>query len=305
MDKKNNSNNIPDFSKVFNIDSSTLPKELIEKDPDASTKNLGFLSGNEEETLTQKEKKARAAEEKAEKKKKKINRLKNRLLIILLVIVFVFTAGGIISAVINENKKPVVTIEKPVIQTLSRYTQGNGVCINTGGVPCIVFIDNDYDVHYIEKGQTAEITDENGTVHKGKITDIKEAAPDTDYIKNYYSVLTGDAPSTSVYAVFVTPDDNTVFTKEGSPVKVKVLTKTSEDALTVSSSAVQIDGNQPYVWVYSSVKKTLTRQDVKVGITVDGITEITGGLKKTHRVISSFSCPENQLYDGIKVKTDG
>ncbi len=302
MNKKPENNEIPDFSEVFNIDEDSLPEKLIEKDPEASTRNLGFLSGENE--LTEKEKKEKLNREKSDRKKKKINRIKNRSIIILSAIVLFFISATVISIAVNENKKPVITAEKPVIQTISRYTTGDAVTVSSGKSFRIVFIDNDYDVHYIEQGQTALITDENGTLYTGKISDIKEASPESYYIKDYYTVLTGEMPSTSVYAVFITPDDASVFTKEGIPLKIKVLTKTAADAVTVKASAVFTDGNQHYVWIYSALGKTLQKQDVKTGLTVDGITEIQAGLSKSDRVVTSFSCTEDKIYEGIKVKPE-
>ena len=63
MSKKTDNNQIPDFSAVFDIDNESLPKELIEKDPSASTKNLGFLSGSNEDEEAEKEKRERLSEE--------------------------------------------------------------------------------------------------------------------------------------------------------------------------------------------------------------------------------------------------
>ena len=302
MSKKPGNNDIPDFSKVFNIDEDSLPDELIEKDPTASTRNFGFLSENTEPS--EKEKKEQLRRERAEKKKRQAIRIKNRMIIILSAVVLLLVAVFGISIAVRESRKPVVTAEKPVIQTVSRYTEGNAVTVSSGKGYKAVFVDNDYDVHYIEPGQTVELTDENGTVYTGKISDIKEASPDSYYIKDYYSVLTGELPSTAVYAVFVTPGDSAMFTKEGISLKVKVLTKTAENAMTVKASAVFTDGNQSYVWKYSAFGKTLTRQDVKTGITVDGITVILGGLEKNDKVITAFSCSEDKIYDGIKVKAE-
>lgn len=302
MDKKPENNQLPDFSQVFNIDDASLPDKLIEKDPDASSRNLGFLSGEQE--LSEKEKKENLRREKAEKKKKQVNRMKNRMLIILSAAVLLLVSVFAISIGVRESKKPVVTVEKPVVQTVSRYTESNGVTVSSGKGCKVVFIDNDYDVHYIEPGQTVELYDENGTLYRGKISDIKEASPDSYYVKDYYAVLTGELPATAVYAVFVTPEDSSAFTKEGVSLKVKVLTKTAENAMTVKASAVFTDGNQTYVWKYSSFGKALEKQDVKTGITVDGITVISAGLEKNDRIVTSFSCSEDKIYDGIQVKTE-
>ncbi len=302
MNKKPENNDIPDFSAVFNVDKDSVPRELIKKDPGASTENLGLLSGENE--LSPKEQKEKQKKVKAENNKKKVNRRKNRAIAVLSAVVLLFIAVTCISIGLREARKPVITAEKPVVQAISRYTEGNAVTISSGTSFKVVFIDNDYDVHYIEPGQSVELINENGTVYTGKVTDITEAFPDSYYIKDYHSVLTGEMPSTVVYAVFVTPDDSAAFTKEGVPLKAKVLTKTVTDALTVRSSAVFADGNRYYVWKYSSFAKALSKQDVKVGLSVDGVTEIMGGIEKSDRIATVFSCSEDKLYDGIKVKTD-
>lgn len=304
MSKKTESTPVNDFSAVFDIDNDSLPKELIEKDPDASSRNLGFLSGNDEDGISAKEKEEKAKEKSRAEKAKKADKAKNRTIIILLATVLLFIGATVISLIVNESRKPVITPEKPVVQTISRYTENTAVTIAAGNTMRIFFIDNDYDVHYIENGQTVELYDEAGTMYKGTITEIRESSPESGYIKNYAELLTGVAPSTSVYTVFITPANPSDFSKEGIILRAKTLTKTATDALTINASAVFIDGNQSYVWLYSPLKKTLTRQDVKTGLTVDGITQITAGLEKSDKVATSFSCSEEKIYDGIKVKID-
>ena len=298
MNKKTD-NGIPDFSQVFNIDKDSLPTELIEKDPDASTRNLGFLS---EDSKSPDEKRTEERNNKKAEKQKRAGIFKNRLIAALFALIFLFIAATAAKIFINESKKPIIEAEKPVVQTLSRYTKNTGVTISSGTSYKVVFIDNDYDVHYIGMGQAVELTDASGNTYTGKISDIREASPDSYYIKNYTSALTGDMPSTSVYAVFVTPDDPAAFSKEGIVLDVTVFTKTVTDAITVNASCVFIDGNQPYVWLYSPLKSTLSKKDVSTGLTVDGITQITAGLEKTDKVAVSLSCEEAALFDGIQVK---
>ena len=48
----------------------------------------------------------------------------------------------------------------------------------------------------------------------------------------------------------------------------------------------------------TSLKKSPT------GITVDGVTVILGGLEKNDKIVTAFSCSEDMIYDGIKVKTE-
>lgn len=299
MSTKNTQNDIPDFSAVFDIDGESLPKELIEKDPDSSSKNLGFLSEKDDE-----EEEKKKDEKKKEIKTKKADKRKNRTIAVLAGIIFLFVGIFAASVAIRESRKPVITAEKPVIQTISRYTQSNAVTIAAGSSIRVFFIDNDYDVHYIEVGQTVELSDADANTYTGTITDIAELAPDFLYVESYAQQLTGTTPSTAVYGVFVTPHDSAAFSKAGVFLTAKTLTKTADDAITVPAGAVFIDGNQPYVWLYSPIKKSLFRQDVKTGLTVDGITQIVSGIEKSDRVAVIFSCSEDGIYDGIKVKTD-
>ncbi len=301
MSKKTENNQIPDFSAVFDIDSDSLPKELIAKDPSCAGKNLGFLSGEAGDTDKKKEEELKR---KTEQKKKKADKRKNRTIAVLLSVLLAFIALTAGSIIIMESKKPVISAEKPVVQTISRYTESTAVTISAGNSIKIFFIDNDYDVHYIENGQTVELSDDGGAVYYGTVTDIRESSPESGYIKTYAGLLTGVTPSTPVYTVFVTPSEPSAFTKEGIVLKAKTLTKTVNDALTVPADAVFIDGNQSYVWLYSAIKKTLARQDVKTGLTVDGVTQIVSGIEKSDRVAYIFSCSEDKLYDGISVKTD-
>lgn len=300
-DKKNN-NEYPDISGLFDIDTEDLPEQLIPKDPASPAIKTRFLTAEEPSSLSKAEKKAAEKEKKAEIKKKKRSRLRKRIVITISVLLVFFIAFETISFFVADAKKPVITAQKPVEETISRYYSAKGVTVTEQNRLQIVFIDNDYDVHYIEKGQTVEIKSADSTVISGKVTDIKEQSPDTEYIRTYFSILTGTLPSTPVYAVFITPDSADTLEKDGIPLDIKVITKTSEKALTVASSAIQMTGNQHFVWIYSPFTKTLTKQDVRVGISSDGKTEIIAGIEKNDRVVISFSSAPETLYEGIKVK---
>lgn len=304
MTDKNNNNEYPDLTGLFDIDSDSLPEELIPKSSDSKGVRTPFLTANDPKTLSKSEQKAIEKQKKTETRKKKINKFRTGLIIALAAALIIVTAFESISFFVADSKKPVITAEKPVEQTISRYHNAKAVSVTIGNRMTVVFIDNDYDVHYIEKGQPVEITDDKGNIINGTVSDIKEQAPDTAYLKEYNSLLTETEPSTAVYAVFVTPENTDIIKKDGMPLSVKVITKTAADALTVNSSAVQYSGNQPFLWIYSPLKKTIHRQDVRLGLSVDGVTEISAGIKKNDRIVTSFSCAPEALYDGIKVKTD-
>ena len=83
---------------------------------------------------------------------------------------------------------------------------------------------------------------------------------------------------------------------------VRIVTETAENAVAVPTSAVLMEGNQPYVWVFHSFTKKLSRQDVAVGIASEDMTEVLRGLKKGAKVISGASVPSSELYEGVRVK---
>lgn len=293
-----------DFSDVFNIDDSSIPDSIIEKDPDGPKITEPILTSEEAQRFLPKDaKKAMEKEKKEEKKQKKKNKRRLRLIMILAAAVILMITAGIVNFIITDAKTPSVSVEKPVTETISRYHTDTAVSITRNNEAAAVFIDNDYDVHFIEKGQTVEMTTPENTVIKGTVTDIKEESADSEFLKKYHTVLTGTLPLTSVYAVYITPSVPAELTAEGVTLSAKVITKTSENTLTVPSTAVFLNGNQNYVWIYDSFRKTLSKQDVSIGISVDGKTEIIKGLEKSDRVAVTFSCLQEQLYEGIRVKT--
>lgn len=291
------------FADIFNIDENSIPGTIIEKDPDGPKITEPVLTSDEAQRFLPKEaRKALEKEKKAEKKQQKKHKRRSRMIMILSAAVLILVTAGIVNLVITDAKTPTISVEKPIIQTVSRYYTGTAVSITINNTVSAVFIDNDYDVHFIEKGQTVEMTTSENTVIEGTVTDIKEESADSEFLKKYYTVLTGTLPSTPVYAVCVTPTVPSELSDEGITLSAKVITKSSEDALTVPSTAVFINGNQYYVWVYNTFKKTLSKQDVSIGISVDGTTEITKGLEKSDKVAITFSCLQEKLYDGIRVK---
>ena len=304
MDDKSGRSDYPDLSGVFDIDDSMIPDKMIERDPDAVKIHEPILTSDAASRYLPDE--ARKAIEKDKKEKKKQEKRKNRrikTIIALSSVLAVLLISIITGIVLTDMKTPEVSTQKPVIETISRYHTGNAVTVKEGNSLFAVFIDNDYDVHYIEKGQTVELKTAEGIIAGGTVTDIKELSADSVIIEKYHSMLTSQKPSTSVYAVYISVADDALFSSEGIALEAKVLTKTAFDAMTLPSSAVVMNGNKHYVYVYSSFRHMLTMKEVNVGITVDGKTEIIRGIKKSDRIAVSFSCPVEQLYDGIRVKT--
>ena len=81
-----------------------------------------------------------------------------------------------------------------------------------------------------------------------------------------------------------------------------MITETADNAVAVPSSAVLMDGAQPYVWIFHSFTKKLARQDIAVGIASEEKTEVLRGLKKGDWVVSGAKVPSSELYEGVKVK---
>ena len=306
MNKNTNTGNeYPDLSGVFDIDESKIPEELIKKDPNTPEITSRFLTADDAiRHLPEKEQKMILKQRKAARKKIRRDKRRVRLIIILSAVLALLIIAAAARTGLNEAKKPLIAADKPVEQTISRYSVSKGISVSIDGIVYGVFIDNDYDVHFIEKGQTVEITDENGTVTRGRVALIREEAPDSALLSEYHTLLFETKPSTSSYAVYVNLDNGEAIKKAGLALSFKTITKTAENALTVSASSVYIDGNQHYVWVYSPINKTLSKTEVRIGLTVDGITEIISGIKKSDKIMYSVSVPPETLYDGIKVKTD-
>lgn len=291
------------FDDIFNIDDASIPSTIIEKDPDSPKITEPVLTSDEAyRFLPKEERKKLEKEKKAEKKQQKRNKRRLSTILILSAAVILLLTAGILNFIAIDKKTPTVSVEKPIIQTISRYHTNSAVTIKLNNTTAAVFIDNDYDVHFIEKGQTVEMTTAENTVITGTVTDIREESPDSELLKKYYTALAETKPSTTVYAVCITPSDPSALTAEGAVLSSKVITKTAENALTLPSDAVFTAEGKSYVWIYDSFRKTISKKEVSTGITVDGITAITSGLEKSQKIAVTFSCLQEKLYDGIRVK---
>lgn len=304
MAERNNPNEYPDISGIFDIDKDNLPDKLIPKEKTQTELRTRFLTAEEPQEKTKAQIKEEAKQQKAQTRKKKREKFRKKTVAVISVLLVIFIAFEAISFFVADSKKPVVTAQKPIEETICRYYEAKGITVTAGNSKQIMVIDNDYDVHYIEKGQTVELTAEEINTLNGTVTDIKELSPDNEYIESFAESLTGTLPSTPVYAIFISPENTDAVKKDGIIFSSKIITKKSEDTLTISSGAIQYSGNQPFVWIYSPIKKTLTKQDVKTGLSSDGKTEILAGVKKNDRIVISCSVDYAALYEGIKVKHD-
>ncbi|MBE6716232.1 MAG: hypothetical protein E7573_04865 [Ruminococcaceae bacterium] len=304
MQDKNKHDDYPDISKLFKIDENEIPDEIIKKD--TSVRKTGEAILNSDEALKSLPKKTQKAIKKDKSIKKRndfISKSKKRVIIAASVAAAAAILILVLGFFVTQSKKPVVSFEKPAVETISVHTDDIGITYSVNGSLHVVFVDNEYDTNFIEAGQTVEMTTAQSVSVTGKITEIKEEAPESDIISKHYSVLTTDLPSTSVYCVYIKPDTPDAFEIEGTVVSVKVLTKTSTDAVTVPSTAVLEDSSGTFVWTYSPFTGSISRLDVTTGISSDGRTEITSEIKKSTRVIYSFSCRAEELSEDMKVRT--
>lgn len=295
----------PDFSQLFNIKDKDIPDEIIKKDPDLKRVNEPILiTENAVNNLPKPERKKITRERQQKKRDQAVALAKKRLLSAGAVIVALVLIISIAGSFISKSKRPETVYEKVQKETIVAYSTNTGVTYSKGDTLDVVFIDNDYDVNFITTGQTVNMTTEDGLTATGIVREIKEEPAGSEIITKYHNILTGTLPATSVYAVYVTPDSTEIFTQAGISLDIKVVTGKAEDVLTVPSSAIQSDDGKPFVWVYSSFSNSISRKDVTVGLSYDGRTEITSGLKRSQKVISSFSCAPEELSDGIKVRAE-
>ena len=231
-----------------------------------------------------------------------LRRVKTRAIIVLSVLLVALVAGLVIWGRITEAKKPEVTVAKATVETVERSHSGTAVIVADGNGVAAVLIDNDYDVHAIARNLPAVLTNSSGAEIPGRVTEIREEKPGTDSFSAITAALQGEIPEVPVYTVRIAPDPTEQILTPGERLTARVVTETSENTVAVPSQAVLMDGAQPYVWVFHSFTKKLTRQDIAIGIASEEKTEVLRGLKKGDRVVSGAKVPSSELYEGVRVK---
>ena len=291
----------PDISAIFDIDDNSL-KDRSAKKAEVPRKGERILTSPEGiRHLPKEEQKKLKAAERKEKRAKSLKKAKTRAIIILAVLLAALLAALIIWLKIADDKKPVIAITVAVTETLEKSYSDDALILTEGGVTAIL-IDNDYDVHGVAKNRNVSIVTDVGDTLTGTVTEIRETRPSEERFAWLTSSLLGSIPEVPVYAVSVFVNDPDGILKEGDKVTARVITDTAENAVTIPVSSVFMDGPQPYLWIYHSFTKKLTRQDVSVGLSNEEKTEVLRGLKKGEKVLSGSSVPSAELYDGIRVK---
>ncbi|MBQ6065928.1 MAG: hypothetical protein IJK89_03825 [Clostridia bacterium] len=292
-----------DISAIFNIDERKAAGSPVEKTTDAPKKNERILTAPEGmKHLPRDERKKMKKDERREKRAVRLKKAKTRAIIVLSAALAVAVIAGVIRWKIVDAKKPVVAVTRAVVETLDRSYTDSAVISADGKTTVAVLIDNDYDVHFIAKNLRAEVVNAAGATVTGKVTDIKEEKPGADSFTWLASALLGELPEVPFYAVYITLDDPDGVLLGGEKATARIITETAENAVVIPAAAVFMDGAQPYVWIYHPFTKTLSRQDIAVGVSSDEQTEVLRGLDKGDRVISGSSVPSSELYEGVKVK---
>lgn len=300
---KDKNNNLPDLSGLFKIDENEIPDEIIQKEPVKQQSGESILLSKEAvDTLPKPQRKVIRKDRKQYKRKQTILLARKRIAVIAAAVIALVLTISLISFFADRAKRPEITFEKVRKETVVSYAKNTGVTYSNGNSIEAVFIDNDYDVNFITTGQTVQMTTPDGLTVNGMVKEIKEEPAGSELITKYYNILTGTIPATSVYAVYILPDSTESFTQAGLAVDIQVITGTSEDTLTVPSSAIRTENGQTFVWIYSSFSKEISRQNVTVGISYDGRTEVTSGLRRSQKIVSSSSCLAEELSEGIKVR---
>ncbi|MDD4202595.1 MAG: efflux RND transporter periplasmic adaptor subunit [Candidatus Omnitrophica bacterium] len=94
----------------------------------------------------------------------------------------------------------------------------------------------------------------------------------------------------TIYEVDILPKHVPEILRSGMSVTVEIIERTSQDALTIPSEAVNYDGKSTYVLVQQSTGK-IVQQDVVIGLSSNNKTEIVSGLSINDKV-AVFQQPE-------------
>ena len=304
----------PDLTGIFDVDDSKIPERIIEK-PAAEAREQQaaarpIMLRDEAAATAKKTRREQKVEKERVRQQKKEERIKRRratLIRIGVVAALILVLVVAVAVLVSNAKRPVVSLRAAETADLSRHYDAAATVVNdplgTGTDRLYaVFVENDYDVYGLEKGQSARITNNEGRTISGIVESITKENSDSGLIEKILHLITDAGVATNAnYTVVVLPDDPTAVA-EDMPVTVSVILEEHPEALAVPNAAVRLADGQAYVWLYRSFGKKLIRQDVKTGFSSDGKTEIAEGLDKGDLVAVEWSCDEAELHSGIRVK---
>lgn len=164
----------------------------------------------------------------------------------------------------------------------------------------------EYDVHKVKVGMTATVTTAYGT-YEGEVTDIAPTATGgsegsiLDSVGSMAGIsglssLTDSGAGVECEILVREPDENIII---GFNANVDIVTSESVDVPTVPISALVLEKDGAYVYVYDEEEGTATKTHIETGATSDTSYEIVSGVKPGDRIIEAPGVYEE---DTIKVK---
>jgi len=155
---------LPDISGVFDIDESKIPSNIIEKQPvekkkGESSRSILLNNDVDRKKLEKTEKK----KQKDRKKQRKKKEMKKKLILAALALAVILALALVIRAAILNGKKPVVNLQAVTRETLTAHYDAQASILSQDNDDYTlsfyaVFVENDYDVYGIQKGQRAVVT---------------------------------------------------------------------------------------------------------------------------------------------------
>lgn len=307
MDKNNiDKNEYPDISGIFDIDESTLPKELMAKEKQKKNRHQKpILISEDKEKQFEKEraKQLKAEEKKQKKKEQKIKKIKKTGIAVLVGILVFLTSVFSLKGFISKKKAPEVilcTAQTGEI-SVSHLSHALMLLSDTGSLYA-AFIDNDFDLHLIKNGLSAIITSADERQFVAHIQAIRAEEPGSEITARIQTMLPdGIYSSASNYVVYVIPTQSITGMNENDIVTVESVIDYASDALLIPSATLFSDENGDFVWKYSSLTHRIKKVYVTAGINNGTHVQIIDGLKKNDSVV----CPSDStvtLSDNQQVK---
>ena len=305
--KNQNSYDYPDISGIFDIDESSLPKELMAKEKTKKDRHRqSILISEDREKRMEKErekelKTAQKTQKQQAQKKAKIKRIfRLSLIAALLMLIAVF---GIKTAISNKNAVEVTVSQGTLGEISNSYITKAVMLRSSDSTLCAVFIDNDFDLHSVATQLEANIVSADGRSFTATVGSIVNAPVNDSVAAKIISCLPDSLFSyASNYLIYVKPSQNMTGIAENDIVSVEIIIQQAKDTLIIPSSAVFEDENGTFVWKYSSFTKKLTKTYVETGIKNSLSTQILGGLSEKTQIVSSIISETAELSENIKIK---
>lgn len=307
MDKNNfDKNDYPDISGIFDIDESTLPKELIvteKQKKDRRRKPILISEDKEKQFEKEREKQLKAAQKKQRKKEQTKKKIKKTGIASLIGVLIILAAVFSLKSFIDTKKAPDVMLSTTQTGEISVSHLSHALMLlsDTGSLYA-AFVDNDFDLHSIENGLSAIITSADERQFVAHIQAIRSEEPGSEITSRIQAMLpNGIYSSASNYVIYAVPTQSITGMNENDTVTVETVIDYATNALIIPSAALFSDENGDFVWKYSSLTKRIKKVYVTAGINNGANVQITEGLKKNDSVVYPENIEAATLSDNQKV----